>query len=89
MADRQQIHVVRETAIEGGSNGGLTVGAVITQRPDLFSRAICQVPLLDMVRYQKFLIARYWMPEYGKSDKPDDFSLDSALLAATKTCALA
>ena len=60
-------------AIEGGSNGGLTVGAVITQRPDLFRAAICQVPLLDMVRYQKFLIARYWIPEYGDPDKPDDF----------------
>jgi len=60
-------------AIEGGSNGGLTVGAVITQRPDLFRAAICQVPLLDMVRFAKFLIARYWIPEYGDPDKPDDF----------------
>ncbi len=60
-------------AIEGGSNGGLTVGAVITQRPDLFRAAICQVPLLDMVRFQKFLIARYWIPEYGDPDKSDDF----------------
>ncbi|HVO90935.1 MAG TPA: prolyl oligopeptidase family serine peptidase [Casimicrobiaceae bacterium] len=60
-------------AIEGGSNGGLTVGAVITQRPDLFAAAICQVPLLDMVRFHKFLIARYWIPEYGDPDKPDDF----------------
>ena len=60
-------------AIEGGSNGGLTVGAVITQRPDLFHAAICQVPLLDMVRFQRFLIARYWIPEYGDPDKPDDF----------------
>ena len=60
-------------AIEGGSNGGLTVGAVITQRPDLFRAAICQVPLLDMVRFQKFLIARYWIPEYGDPEKSDDF----------------
>ena len=51
----------------------MTVGAVITQRPDLFRAAICQVPLLDMVRFQKFLIARYWIPEYGDPDKSDDF----------------
>jgi prolyl oligopeptidase len=60
-------------AVEGGSNGGLTVGAVITQRPDLFRAAICQVPLLDMVRYHKFLIARYWIPEYGDPDRDADF----------------
>jgi len=60
-------------AVEGGSNGGLTVGAVITQRPDLFRAAICQVPLLDMVRYHKFLIARYWIPEYGDPDREADF----------------
>ncbi|HEX6137212.1 MAG TPA: prolyl oligopeptidase family serine peptidase [Casimicrobiaceae bacterium] len=60
-------------AVEGGSNGGLTVGAVITQRPDLFRAAICQVPLLDMVRYHKFLIARYWIPEYGDPGRDADF----------------
>ena len=60
-------------AIEGGSNGGLTVGAVITQRPDLFRAAICQVPLLDMVRYHRFLIARYWIPEYGDPERDADF----------------
>jgi prolyl oligopeptidase len=60
-------------AVEGGSNGGLTVGAVITRRPDLFGAAICQVPLLDMVRYHKFLIARYWIPEYGDPDRDADF----------------
>ena len=60
-------------AVEGGSNGGLTVGALITQRPDLFRAAICQVPLLDMIRYHKFLIARYWIPEYGDPDRADDF----------------
>jgi prolyl oligopeptidase len=60
-------------AVEGGSNGGLMVGAVITQRPDLFRAAICQVPLLDMVRFHKFLIARYWIAEYGDPDKSADF----------------
>jgi prolyl oligopeptidase len=60
-------------AISGGSNGGLTVGAAITQRPDLFRAAICQVPLLDMVRFHKFLIARYWIAEYGDPDQSDAF----------------
>jgi prolyl oligopeptidase len=60
-------------AVEGGSNGGLTVGAVITQRPDLFRAAICDVPLLDMIRYHRFLIARYWIPEYGDPDQDADF----------------
>jgi prolyl oligopeptidase len=60
-------------AIRGGSNGGLLVGAMITQRPDLFKSAVCAVPLLDMVRYHKFLIARYWIPEYGDPDKEEDY----------------
>lgn len=60
-------------ACRGGSNGGLLVGAVITQRPDLFKAAICAVPLLDMVRYHKFLIARYWIPEYGDPSVKEDF----------------
>jgi prolyl oligopeptidase len=60
-------------AVKGGSNGGLLIGATITQRPDLFKAAICAVPLLDMLRYHKFLIARYWIPEYGDPDKQEDF----------------
>jgi prolyl oligopeptidase len=57
----------------GGSNGGLLVGAALTQRPDLFRVALCGVPLLDMVRYHLFGSGKTWIEEYGSSDDPDDF----------------
>ena len=60
-------------AISGGSNGGLLMGAMITQRPDLFRAVVCQVPLLDMLRYQNFQIAKLWIPEYGSSEDPKQF----------------
>jgi prolyl oligopeptidase len=64
----------KRLAIQGGSNGGLLVGAALTQRPDLFQAVICAVPLLDMVRYHQFLVARFWVPEYGSSEDPKQFT---------------
>jgi prolyl oligopeptidase len=61
-------------AIRGGSNGGLLMGATITQRPDLCRAAQIAVPLLDMLRYQRFLIARLWIPEYGDPDNAEEFA---------------
>ncbi len=60
-------------AIRGGSNGGLLVGAALTQRPDLYQAVICTYPLLDMVRYHDFLVARFWVSEYGSADDPEQF----------------
>ena len=60
-------------AIAGRSNGGLLMGASMTERPDLFRAIVCGYPLLDMIRYQKFLIARFWVPEYGSSENADQF----------------
>lgn len=60
-------------AIKGGSNGGLLVGTVMNQRPDLFKAVVCTYPLLDMLRYDKFLMGKYWVPEYGTADSADQF----------------
>ncbi len=60
-------------AIQGGSNGGLLMGAMITQRPDLFRAVVCQVPLLDMLHYQDFQIAKLWIPEYGSAENEEQF----------------
>jgi len=60
-------------AIQGLSNGGLLVTAAITQRPGLFAAAVGRYPLIDMVRYERFSIARWWVPEYGSANDPDQF----------------
>jgi prolyl oligopeptidase len=68
------ISSARRLGIMGGSNGGLLVGAVMTQRPDLFNAVVCQVPLLDMQRYHLLLAGASWMGEYGDPDQPDQWA---------------
>jgi prolyl oligopeptidase len=60
-------------SIMGGSNGGLLVAACMVQRPDLFGAVICRVPVIDMLRYHKFTIGRFWIPEYGNAENPEHF----------------
>ncbi len=64
----------RHLGIMGGSNGGLLVGAVFTQRPELFNAVVCQVPLLDMRRYHTLLAGASWMAEFGNPDVPEDWA---------------
>jgi prolyl oligopeptidase len=61
-------------AISGRSNGGLLMGASITQRPELFSAVWCGYPLLDMLRFQRFLVGSYWVTEYGSSENEKQFN---------------
>lgn len=62
-------------AVRGGSNGGLLVGAALTQHPGMFRAVLCKYPLLDMVRYHRFRIARLWVPEYGSAEDPAQFEV--------------
>jgi prolyl oligopeptidase len=70
---RRKVTAPRHLGIQGGSNGGLLVGAVFTQRPDLFNAVVCQVPLLDMRRYHTLLAGASWMGEYGNPDVPAEW----------------
>jgi prolyl oligopeptidase len=69
---RRKITSPRRLGIMGGSNGGLLMGVMLTQRPDLFRAVVCQVPLLDMLRFHKLLAGASWMAEYGDPDKPEE-----------------
>jgi prolyl oligopeptidase len=71
---KRKVSSPRHLGIMGGSNGGLLVGAALTQRPDLFNAVVCQVPLLDMQRYSKLLAGASWMGEYGDPDDPKQWS---------------
>lgn len=64
----------RHLGMQGGSNGGLLVGSVFTRRPNLFNAVVCQVPLLDMQRYNKLLAGASWMGEYGNPDIAEDWA---------------
>jgi prolyl oligopeptidase len=74
---RRGISSPKHLGIMGGSQGGLLVGATFTQRPELFKAVVCQVPLLDMRRYNKLLAGASWMGEYGNPDDPNDWAFIS------------
>mgnify|MGYP001451739356 CR=1 FL=1 len=71
---RRKVTSPKHLGIQGGSNGGLLVGVMLTQRPDLFGAVVCQVPLLDMRRYNQLLAGASWMDEYGDPDKPEEWA---------------
>ena len=73
----RQITRPQRLGIKGGSNGGLLVGAVMMQRPELFNAVVCQVPLLDMKRYHRLLAGASWMAEYGDPGRTDDWAFIS------------
>ena len=70
----RQITRPQRLGIKGGSNGGLLVGAVMMQRPELFNAVVCQVPLLDMRRYHRLLAGASWMAEYGDPGRAQDWA---------------
>jgi len=71
---KRKVTSPKHLGIQGGSNGGLLMGVMLTERPDLFGAVVCQVPLLDMRRYNKLLAGASWMDEYGDPDKPEEWA---------------
>jgi len=71
---RRGVTSPRHLGIMGGSNGGLLMGVMLTERPDLFGAVVCQVPLLDMRRYHRLLAGASWMGEYGNPDVPEEWA---------------
>lgn len=71
---QRRITAPKHLGIQGGSNGGLLMGVMLTQRPELFGAVVCQVPLLDMRRYHRLLAGASWMSEYGNPDEPTDWA---------------
>jgi prolyl oligopeptidase len=71
---KRKITSPKHLGVMGGSNGGLLVGVMLTERPDLYNAVVCQSPLLDMKRYNKLLAGASWMGEYGDPDKPQDWA---------------
>ncbi|VTS08316.1 prolyl oligopeptidase family serine peptidase [Tuwongella immobilis] len=70
---REKITQPKKLAIQGGSNGGLLVGACMTQRPDLYGACLPAVGVMDMLRFQKFTAGRFWVDDYGSSDNAEQF----------------
>jgi prolyl oligopeptidase len=72
---RERVTTNRQLAIEGRSNGGLLIGAVLNQRPDLFAAALPTVGVMDMLRFDRFTAGRYWVDDYGYPDREADFRI--------------
>ena len=71
---KRKVTSPKHLGIQGGSNGGLLMGVMLTERPDLFGAIVCEVPLLDMRRYNKLLAGASWVDEYGNPDLPDEWA---------------
>ncbi len=71
---KRKVTSPKHLGVMGGSNGGLLVGVMLIEKPDLYNAVVCQSPLLDMKRYNKLLAGASWMGEYGNPDKPEDWA---------------